>query len=396
MKLTALDIRKQEFSRTLRGYDPDEVDSFIEVVSDQWKEMVDELKRDNDRISELELKLEHYHKVEEALEEALQTARTSARQTIVQADVKARKIIEAAEEDAEKITRDARDHRREIKREAAKFSVRRKEIVAKLRAFLLSEMEMLAHYDDDDPTGFLRLLGDAAGQQGGQAQLAAGNPDADSLADDDAEAEDDRRRPAAASSDTEQARQPDADDFEEEYPAAYLEDYPEEAAESAASIDEAPEYDGHASQAEEDERPQPEPQPVADASEQDAPEEIDGNDSFQSEYMRMATLDEIYGQFDPDAADDQTDAAPEAAYDEDAYEDFIDEGYVDQVNGTGDGVSEYPRQTRPAEDRPPADSPAASGRRAPGMRRPEERQELSESASEDIEKIRRILDDLDN
>lgn len=433
MKLTALDIRKQEFSRTLRGYDPDEVDSFIEVISDQWKEMVDELKRDNDRISELELKLEHYHKVEEALEEALQTARTSARQTIVQADIKAKKIIEAAEEDAEKITRDARDHRRDIKREAAKFSVRRKEIVAKLRAFLLSEMEMLAHYDDDDPTGFIKLLGEAAGLNGGQqAQLTAGSPVSDALEEDEVE----RPKSAAQASapapapaqETQEQYADEADDFQEDdFAEDYADDYTYDESEayeqpgayqqhepqprSAAPSESEPRQP---SQRRADEPREEEPAPAANHG------ATDDNDTFHNEYERMATIQEVYGQFDPDSAGeadatgDQSHADHDADYPSDEYTErdysvedyagygdgshsnYVDDDYADQVNGTADGAGEYPHQSRPAQDRPPADSSAASGRRAPGMNRPDAHQELSESASEDIEKIRRILEDLDN
>jgi len=470
MKLTALDIRKQEFSRTLRGYDPDEVESFIEVISDQWKEMVDELKRDNDRISELELKLEHYHKVEEALEEALQTARTSARQTIVQADVKAKKIVEAAEEDAEKITRDARDHRRDIKREAAKFSVRRKEIVAKLRAFLLSEMEMLAHYDDDDPTGFIRLLGEAAGDGSGQQQLTAGSPVSDALNEEQQQPEEPRQvapEPAVeeyassnapgqepqygydeadARADVPEADLPETDVPEADVPIA-------DALEADAPESNMPEVDAPEANAPEKKAPQSAPvQPVellqthvsnqqtedgtaqhADLTASQATNEApadesnpsgpDNNDAFQSEYEKMTTIKDVYGQFDASAADDTPaddyaegdyadgsyaegeyadDAYPEDAYSDDDYsnDEYTDhmtgDGYAEPGQGTAAQGREYPNQSRPAQDRPPADSPTASGQRAPGMNRPDAHQELSESATEDIEKIRRILEDLDN
>lgn len=408
MKLTALDIRKQEFSRTLRGYDPDEVESFIEVISDQWKEMVDELKRDNDRISQLELKLEHYHKVEEALEEALQTARTSARQTIVQADVKAKKIIEAAEEDAEKITRDARDHRQEIKREAAKFSVRRKEIVAKLRAFLLSEMEMLAHYDDDDPTGFIRLLGDASGvDTGNQPKLTAGSPTSDALDADEADRQSGQRtvtpapEPQTAESDVEYAEAEPAPEAEAEYEYDEAESYGESYAESYdESYDESyadPYVDDHTEQTTQESRTPVQPQAAeqTQAARETRPERAtepssNNNDSFHSEYERMASIEDVYGQFDPDASDDDY-----KGHDEHPRE-AAGDGYADSVQGTTRHGHEYPNQSRPAEDRPPADSPAASGRRAPGMNRPDAYEDLSESATEDIEKIRRILEDLDN
>ncbi len=149
MKISALDIRKQEFARTFRGYDAEEVDSFLQVVATEWQEMVDDLRRNNDKIQEQQLTLEHYMKVEEALEVALQTARTSSRQTIESAERKAAAMLEEAENRIVEMQREADSSRLEIKRETARYSVRQQEIVAKLRSFLVSEMEMLRHFESD-------------------------------------------------------------------------------------------------------------------------------------------------------------------------------------------------------------------------------------------------------
>ncbi|MDA0377894.1 MAG: DivIVA domain-containing protein [Bacteroidetes bacterium] len=160
MKLSALDIRKQEFARTFRGYDPEEVESFLQVVATGWQELVDDLRRAQDKINEQQLKLEHYMKVEEALEEALQTARSSARQTIESAERKAADMLQEAENRIVSLQREADTNRLEVKRETARYAVRQQEIVAKLRSFLVSEMEMLRHYETDT----------------GERTLAAGGP----------------------------------------------------------------------------------------------------------------------------------------------------------------------------------------------------------------------------
>lgn len=149
MKITALDIRKQEFARTFRGYDADEVDSFLQVIATGWQEMVDDLRRSQEKIDEQQMKLEHYMKVEEALEEALQTARSSARQTIESAEKKATDMLEDAENRIVQLQKEADANRLDIKRETARYAVRQQEIVAKLRAFLVSEMEMLRHFEAD-------------------------------------------------------------------------------------------------------------------------------------------------------------------------------------------------------------------------------------------------------
>lgn len=158
MRLTPLDIRKQEFTRGFRGFDAEEVNAFLQMVANQWEELQDENRRREERIRELENKLTHYERVEEALQEALQTARESSRKTLENAEEKASMIIEKAESRAEDITRKAEENRHELKRETVKLSGRRSEIVTRLRAFLMSEMELLARYEGDDPVGFIKLL----------------------------------------------------------------------------------------------------------------------------------------------------------------------------------------------------------------------------------------------
>lgn len=158
MKISSLDIRKQEFSVRFRGYDQDEVDAFLSLLSDEWQELVDDHRRATDRIREQDLKLEHYQKVEEALEEALKTARTTSRETIEQAERRAEAMIEEAEAKAASITSEAEEDRRRVRRETAGFRTRQQEIVAKMRAFLVSELEILGHFDAEEAAGPLRLM----------------------------------------------------------------------------------------------------------------------------------------------------------------------------------------------------------------------------------------------
>ena len=158
MKLNSLEIKKQEFSRGFRGYDPGEVHAFLDMLSNQWQDMVDEVDRLEMKVKEADMKLQHYMKVEEALEEALKTARENTKQSLAAAEERAQAIIEAAEARALQIKHKAEEERLNLKRDTAKISGRRNEIVARLRAFLMSEMEMLAHFEGDEPIGFIKLL----------------------------------------------------------------------------------------------------------------------------------------------------------------------------------------------------------------------------------------------
>ncbi|MFW5973006.1 MAG: DivIVA domain-containing protein [Bacteroidota bacterium] len=153
MRVSPLDIRKQEFTRGFRGYEVEEVDAFLQMLSREWEEMRDEQRRLEEQIRSTDDKLRHYERVEEALQEALQTARDSTRKTLQNAEEKARLIIQQAESEANAIKRGAIEQRDATKKENARLLNRQHEIVARLRAFLSSEMEMLNRYRGDELVG---------------------------------------------------------------------------------------------------------------------------------------------------------------------------------------------------------------------------------------------------
>lgn len=157
MNLSPLDIRRQQFTKAFRGYDPTEVDAFLKQVSDQVEHSQEEVRRAEERVRDAEAKLVHYEKVELALQEALESARDTARKAEASAEEHARLIVEAAELKAQQIVHDAERERYGLRHDVAKLSSRQAEVAARLRGFLLSELEILAQFQGDDPVGFIKL-----------------------------------------------------------------------------------------------------------------------------------------------------------------------------------------------------------------------------------------------
>lgn len=178
MKLSPLELRKHQFEKRfrLKGYDPDEVNGFLRQMADQWGEVLEENRRMEDRIRELESKLTHYEKVELALQEALETARNTARQVEDNAIRKAELTVESAELRAQRMLQDAEQERYSIKQDLVKLNSRQSEIAARMRAFLMAEMEVLAQFQGDDPTGFIRLISASEAAPAGRLAESAGPP----------------------------------------------------------------------------------------------------------------------------------------------------------------------------------------------------------------------------
>ncbi len=155
MKLSALEIKQQNFTRSLRGYDLAEVQSFLNVVSNEWEHLSNRCKDQEREIERLTEKLQHYQKVEEALHETLQTAKESAEQRINSSKQEAQNRIAKAELEAEKIIRDSQKERQYIRQSIQRLLERRHEIIRGMESYLELATESLESFRRDDNATYL-------------------------------------------------------------------------------------------------------------------------------------------------------------------------------------------------------------------------------------------------
>lgn len=150
MKLTPLDIKKQEFKRTLRGYDPIEVDAFLEMVADEFEATIREKNQLSDEILKLRTQLQDYQQVEKTLKETLVSAQeniTASRQTSQrEADI----ILREAEIKAEKIIENARLKLEQLKNDILIIRAQKESFARRLRHLLESQIELIHVLGMDD------------------------------------------------------------------------------------------------------------------------------------------------------------------------------------------------------------------------------------------------------
>lgn len=154
MKLTALEIKQQEFEKSLRGYDKAEVQAFLNLVSNEWEHMVTKVKELEAQLAKMEEKLEHYERVEQALHETLQTAKDSADQKMVGAKKEAKNIVEKAELESEAIIREANQQRQQVRQSVLQLLDRREEIIGGIRSYLELAQESLQQFSKDEASLF--------------------------------------------------------------------------------------------------------------------------------------------------------------------------------------------------------------------------------------------------
>ena len=76
IELTPLDVRKkrEDFRRTMRGYDPEQVDVFLDLVAERFESLVEKETRLTEQVRMMSEQLRTFQERERALNDALVTA----------------------------------------------------------------------------------------------------------------------------------------------------------------------------------------------------------------------------------------------------------------------------------------------------------------------------------
>lgn len=117
MDLTPSDVRNHSFSRSLRGFDAEEVKAYLESIADKIAAVSGEREELKTRIESLEKKVERYGAVARVLDETIDDTSRSTEELVQ--DVKAK--LNAADEDAKEVARNAEEQAHAIRRKTAQL-----------------------------------------------------------------------------------------------------------------------------------------------------------------------------------------------------------------------------------------------------------------------------------
>lgn len=136
MKLSALDIKKQDFKKTMRGYDLTEVRAFLEIVSSQWESLVTENREQSTRLTELETQLKDYRQVEKVLHQTMLNAEETSRQTIENARLQSQNMVKEAELKGSSIIEAARRDVADLRQQIQILNSHRSDIINRLKGMV--------------------------------------------------------------------------------------------------------------------------------------------------------------------------------------------------------------------------------------------------------------------
>ena len=152
MKLTAMDIKRQEFKKAFRGYDSVEVDTFLDMIASELDELTKTNKELQNKVTETQTQLQDYKSMEKTLQATLMQAQDVSQKEVENAKREAQLVIKEAELKASQILDKTRNDHTRLKEDIAILKVKKNTIAARLKLLLNSERSTSNKGESNLPT----------------------------------------------------------------------------------------------------------------------------------------------------------------------------------------------------------------------------------------------------
>jgi cell division initiation protein len=150
LKITPLEITKQEFKKSMRGYHTEEVETFLEIVGTAYEKLLNDNKEHEKKILELETELKNYKEVERTLKQTLMSLQESSQQSRENSKKEADLIMKEAELTAAKMLEKARREKQTMQEQVITLQTQKQSLITRLRHVLTSQLELMDILDMDD------------------------------------------------------------------------------------------------------------------------------------------------------------------------------------------------------------------------------------------------------
>ncbi len=146
--ITPIDLENKEFKKSFRGYDIDEVETFLTELSKDYAKNYRENASLKDKNAILNDAVENYKEMEETMRSAIISAQRTSEEILRNAHEQADVIVKEAKIRASEILNEAEKDIQNLKRETSEIEGRNMLLRAKLRTVLNTYIGML----DEIPT----------------------------------------------------------------------------------------------------------------------------------------------------------------------------------------------------------------------------------------------------
>ena len=140
------DIKKSDFKKTFRGYDPIEVDAFLETVSIRYERIFEENHNLNDKLKVLSADIEVYKENETTLQKAIVKAQDLAEEILGNAKKRAENIVRESELNAQKMLQDNEKEIMGRKQELEELKLRNDKLVEDVKLFFMEKLNEMDEF----------------------------------------------------------------------------------------------------------------------------------------------------------------------------------------------------------------------------------------------------------
>ena len=142
-------MRKQEFRKSVRGFDCDEVRAFLTTLADEYETVLVDNKQLRERIIDQDEKIGEYKTMERTLRDTLMTAERLMQETRENANREGGLIVKDAQIKAKQVLQECRVRTEELRRELVGLRKEKETYLARFQGLAQAQIEFIASHKND-------------------------------------------------------------------------------------------------------------------------------------------------------------------------------------------------------------------------------------------------------
>ncbi|HWA07262.1 MAG TPA: DivIVA domain-containing protein [Ignavibacteria bacterium] len=153
MRLSAIDIKKQEFKKSMRGYDVSEVEAYLDTVGNTFENLFRELELTKEQVMKLQEEKEElvteinvYRENEKTFQKAIVKSQDMAEDILDNAKKRAELIIKEAEILSSKTKVQAHEEFLNLKQELEELKNKNEAVIDDIKNYLVEKLNSIEEY----------------------------------------------------------------------------------------------------------------------------------------------------------------------------------------------------------------------------------------------------------
>ena len=147
--ITPSDIESKQFARTKKGYDPDQVDDFLDLIILDMEKLIKENKELRDELEKAHMQADKQVNTETSVYDTLEAAKSLMNDIAASAERRAEILLKNAEMEAKIITGEARESIAKLTEDGNRLRTRLEMLRGRYKNLLESELERLDFVGND-------------------------------------------------------------------------------------------------------------------------------------------------------------------------------------------------------------------------------------------------------